>query len=37
MGKAIYEIAYEAANRPSWIDIPVRGLLGILNRRGEPT
>ncbi|MDB5597782.1 MAG: trehalose synthase [Hyphomicrobiales bacterium] len=36
MGKAIYEIAYEAANRPSWIDIPVRGLLAILNRRGEP-
>ncbi len=34
--KAIYEIAYEAANRPSWIDIPVNGLLAILNRRREP-
>lgn len=35
LGKAIYEIGYEAANRPSWVDIPVRGLLEIMNRRGE--
>ena len=24
--KAAYEIAYEAANRPTWIDVPLRGL-----------
>ncbi|MBN9022518.1 MAG: putative maltokinase, partial [Rhizobiales bacterium] len=30
--KAAYEVQYEAANRPSWLSIPVRGLLGILDR-----
>ncbi|MCB1488046.1 MAG: putative maltokinase, partial [Bauldia sp.] len=30
--KAAYEIRYEAATRPSWISIPIRGLLGILAR-----
>ena len=25
--KAVYEIRYEAANRPGWIDMPLRGLL----------
>jgi maltose alpha-D-glucosyltransferase / alpha-amylase len=25
--KALYEVRYEIANRPDWIDIPVRGLL----------
>ncbi|MFL9609968.1 maltose alpha-D-glucosyltransferase [Methylobacillus sp. Pita2] len=29
--KVIYEIAYEAANRPAWIGIPMRGLLGLLD------
>ncbi|MDR3538167.1 MAG: maltose alpha-D-glucosyltransferase [Acetobacteraceae bacterium] len=24
--KAAYEVTYEAANRPTWIDVPVRGL-----------
>ena len=24
--KAAYEVVYEAANRPSWIDVPLRGL-----------
>jgi maltose alpha-D-glucosyltransferase / alpha-amylase len=24
--KAGYEIAYEAANRPSWIDVPLHGM-----------
>src|SRR6185312_3554207 len=24
--KAAYEIAYEAANRPTWIEVPLRGL-----------
>jgi maltose alpha-D-glucosyltransferase / alpha-amylase len=30
--KAVYEIAYEAANRPTWIGVPVAGLLRILQR-----
>jgi maltose alpha-D-glucosyltransferase/alpha-amylase len=25
--KALYEVRYELDNRPTWIDIPVRGLL----------
>ncbi|AWK89956.1 maltose alpha-D-glucosyltransferase [Azospirillum thermophilum] len=29
--KAFYEIAYEAANRPNWIGIPVKGVLGLLD------
>jgi maltose alpha-D-glucosyltransferase/alpha-amylase len=30
--KAIYEISYELANRPGWVDIPLKGVLGILAR-----
>jgi maltose alpha-D-glucosyltransferase/alpha-amylase len=30
--KAAYEIRYEAANRPSWVPIPVRGLSRIVAR-----
>ncbi|MCG5241347.1 maltose alpha-D-glucosyltransferase [Azospirillum doebereinerae] len=29
--KAFYEIAYEAAHRPGWIGIPVKGVLGLLD------
>ena len=28
--KAVYEIAYEFANRPAWLPIPVRGVLDLL-------
>ncbi len=28
--KAVYEICYEAANRPEWLKIPLRGLVEIL-------
>jgi maltose alpha-D-glucosyltransferase / alpha-amylase len=28
--KASYEIAYEAANRPDWLSVPVRGLLWLV-------
>ena len=30
--KAMYEISYELANRPSWVDIPLQGVLDLLNR-----
>jgi maltose alpha-D-glucosyltransferase/alpha-amylase len=30
--KAAYEIRYEAANRPTWLPIPLRGLADIANR-----
>ena len=29
--KAIYEVDYELNNRPDWLAIPVRGLLGLLS------
>ncbi|MFX1737777.1 maltose alpha-D-glucosyltransferase [Paraburkholderia sp. A1RI_3L] len=32
IGKAAYEIRYEAANRPTWIGLPVRGLAAIASR-----
>ena len=30
--KAAYEIAYEIANRPDWVDVPLRGLASPLER-----
>ena len=33
--KAAYEICYEAANRPAWIDIPVEGLARIAARHSR--
>jgi maltose alpha-D-glucosyltransferase/alpha-amylase len=33
--KAFYEIAYEAASRPGWLSIPVRGALRLLDRTKE--
>lgn len=37
--KMVYEVCYELANRPSWVDIPLKGVLGIMARmeRGRPT
>jgi maltose alpha-D-glucosyltransferase / alpha-amylase len=29
--KVLYEVNYEAGNRPDWIDIPLRGVLGLLS------
>jgi maltose alpha-D-glucosyltransferase/alpha-amylase len=31
LGKALYEVNYEAGNRPDWIETPVRGVLAILD------
>jgi maltose alpha-D-glucosyltransferase/alpha-amylase len=33
--KAFYEIVYEAANRPSWLHIPVRGVLDLVEGKGN--
>ena len=33
--KAFYEIDYEAGNRPDWIDIPIEGVLTILDYVAE--
>ena len=34
--KALYEIAYELANRPDWIVIPLRGVLALLDNATSP-
>ncbi|MDX1600630.1 MAG: maltose alpha-D-glucosyltransferase [Anaerolineales bacterium] len=31
LDKAVYEINYEMNNRPEWLDVPLRGLIGLLN------
>jgi len=31
--KAAYELRYEIANRPDWVEIPMRGLLGLVERQ----
>ncbi|MGF1477137.1 MAG: maltose alpha-D-glucosyltransferase [Geminicoccaceae bacterium] len=35
MEKAFYEIRYEAANRPDWLHIPLRGLIALLEGSGD--
>jgi maltose alpha-D-glucosyltransferase/alpha-amylase len=30
--KAAYEIGYEAANRPSWLGVPLRGLAALVEQ-----
>ncbi len=34
--KAAYEIVYEAANRPTWLDVPLHGLARLLNEQLAP-
>ena len=31
MEKAVYELGYEMNNRPDWIDIPLKGIILLLN------
>ena len=31
VGKAVYELTYELANRPSWLRIPIRGLMQLID------
>jgi maltose alpha-D-glucosyltransferase/alpha-amylase len=37
LDKVCYEIAYEAANRPAWLGIPLRGLAALVSRLTEST
>lgn len=30
LDKALYEVSYEAASRPAWLEIPVRGVLRLI-------
>jgi maltose alpha-D-glucosyltransferase/alpha-amylase len=30
LGKALYEVSYEANNRPEWLPIPVTGIVELL-------
>jgi predicted trehalose synthase len=34
--KALYEVAYELANRPDWVAIPLRGVLALLDSEATP-
>ena len=34
--KAAYELCYEAANRPDWIEVPLRGLLSLTENLLKP-
>lgn len=35
--KALYEAAYELQNRPAWLAVPLRGLLGLVELVGKNT
>ena len=35
LSKALYEVNYEANNRPDWIETPIRGVLSILDQGAE--
>ena len=35
--KAAYEVAYETANRPTWIEVPLRGLARLADQLLEGT
>jgi maltose alpha-D-glucosyltransferase/alpha-amylase len=31
--KAVYELGYELGNRPDWVDIPLKGILSIVEEK----
>lgn len=35
LDKALYEVSYEARQRPAWIQVPIDGVMGILQRAGQ--
>jgi len=35
--KALYEVCYEAANRPAWLRIPLKGVAGLLHLERDET
>ena len=35
LGKALYELQYELATRPHWVDIPLSGILRIVTAPGS--
>jgi maltose alpha-D-glucosyltransferase/alpha-amylase len=34
--KSIYELSYELNNRPSWVEVPLLGVLDLLDELGQP-
>jgi maltose alpha-D-glucosyltransferase/alpha-amylase len=34
--KAIYELGYELNNRPEWVQVPLQGILELLNEQNIP-
>jgi predicted trehalose synthase len=32
--KAVYELRYELGNRPDWVQVPLSGLLAMLEKNG---
>jgi maltose alpha-D-glucosyltransferase/alpha-amylase len=37
LDKTLYELQYELNNRPSWVPIPLLGVLALIERRREPS
>jgi malto-oligosyltrehalose trehalohydrolase len=33
--KALYEVTYELANRPAWVEVPLAGVIGLIEERAD--